>query len=477
MGVGVRRFRPFGAGIPFVLLFALAALAGPLPAAAKAKPTLDLAAADSLAGSPASRDRDRALEEWAKHAPLPDLMYVLRRERLGEVEEKLLREALARTPGDRAALQRRLILRLDRVAPRDAARLARRLETSANGPTRPGGSVFRLAALLPDSGSYESYGKALVLGLEIGLARSAARERPVELVYHPSGDDDPARALAAFDSAADEAGCVVGELLSQPTLALAAGSRFLGVPLVSPTATEEDVGRLGTSIFQIGPSGTQRGAALARAVIDRRGLKVGLLVSNRRESLAFADGFATAAESLGSTIAWRDSYLAGSLSFRTESRTLALRNVDVLFWDGEAREAEALVRQLASDRLNVRLCGGSDLDPAVQHGSMRSLLEGARYAGQDWRLAPASQALLDSLVRARGEVEANRLHACGYLAARLVISAVESGALCPEELTLALAKQVGRAPYLAARGFIDWPPAEATLPIYSVKNGRGVALP
>jgi ABC-type branched-subunit amino acid transport system substrate-binding protein len=477
-GVGVRRSRRasfaavvIGLGVSALTLVASRSLAAKTPA-------LDLRGADTAVQSPAGKERDRALTDWAKHASLPDLMYVLRHEALGEMEATLVRAAYDKTPPEREALRRRLLLRLAQVAPKDAARLAAELPVRVNAPTRPGGSVFRLAALLPDTGGYESYGRAIRLGLEIGLAQAAsATPRPVVLAFHPSGDDEPARALAVFDSVADQAACVVGELLSGPTLVLAAGSRFVGTPLISPTATDEDVGRLGASVFQLGPSGAQRGARLARAVIDRRGLSVGLLASNRPESAAFANGFAVAAESLGAVIVWRDSYVAGNLSFKGESRTLAMRKLDVLFWDGEAREAEALVRQLANDRTSVRLCGGSDLDPAVQHGSMRSLLEGARYVEQDWRLAPATQARLDSLVKATGEPNANRLHASGYLAARLVASAVEGGALCPEELSAALRKRVSRDPYLARRGFIDWQPAEATLTVCAIRNGRAVELP
>src|SRR4029077_2245420 len=98
-----------------------------------------------------------------------------------------------------------------------------------------------------------------------------------------------------------------------------------------------------------------------------------------------------------------------------------------------------------------------------------------RFAGDDWVLSAGSQAVLDSAVRATGGERAGRLHARGYLAARLVASAVEGGALCPEELGAALATRVGGDPYLRANGFLEWNPAEATLPVYVVTRGRAVA--
>jgi hypothetical protein len=43
----------------------------------------------------------------------------------------------------------------------------------------------------------------------------------------------------------------------------------------------------------------------------------------------------------------------------------------------------------------------------------------------------------------------------GYLAARLIAAVVEGGALCSEELGVALATRVGADPYLRSHGFLD----------------------
>jgi len=169
------------------------------------------------------------------------------------------------------------------------------------------------------------------------------------------------------------------------------------------------------------------------------------------------------------------SYAPGNPDFRTELRALQERSVELLFWDGEARDAETLLRQLAQEKLSVAVCGGAELDPERHHAQSRMLLEGVLFVGEDWVLSAGSRAALDSAARATGEERANRLHTRGYLAARLIASAVEGGALCPEELGAALATRVGADPYLRSHGFLDWSPAEATLPVYAVTRGRAVA--
>jgi ABC-type branched-subunit amino acid transport system substrate-binding protein len=461
-----------------LLLCAALVTAGDATAARVATPA-DARTADRLAAATPGADRDRALIAWAARASLAELMFVLRRppSDLAGPEARLVRAALDRAPASRKALRRRLGLRLAMADPAGAKQAwADWARGGAAPPARPRASVFRVGALLPDRGDYESYGQDLRIGLEAGFAHhNSMAALPIELVTRATGAGEPARVAAALDSAADESGVLVGELLSVPTIALATGARLLEVPLISPTATDEDVGTVGTAVFQVGPSGLQRGRSLARSVIDSGPGRVGILVSNRNETDSFARGFAALAESLGATIVWRETYATGNLSFREASRAIKSKGVQILFWDGDPREVEALVRQLARDKVSVRMCGGSDLDPTAHHAATRALLEGVQFVGFDWVLAPSSRVVLDSLVATRGEPAANRVHAAGYLAARLIGSAVANGALCPEELSAALEQRVGKDPYLAQRGFFDWAPEEADLVVYVVRGGRAVA--
>jgi ABC-type branched-subunit amino acid transport system substrate-binding protein len=454
--------------------------ASPAVSWARATPAVpDARAADSLASAGTGRERDRALERWATHASLPELMFLLRQPPaiLGAVEAPITGATLRRTPGSRQALRRRLLLRLAAAAPRKAERAWRELAPeAAHLPLRPRASVFRIAAVLPDTGDYVAVGRALRLGLEAGLAQHDAHAAfPLVLSIVPSGDDSPERVAAAFDRAAEVSGAIVGGLMSVPTATLATAAHLTGLPLLSPIATDERVGAIGSMVFQVGPSGLQRGRVLAREALARGPRRIGLLVAGQTDGGPFARGFAAAAESLGGSVVWSASYAPGSPDFRAELRALKARSVELLFWDGEARDAETLLRQMAQEKIRVEFCGGAELAPERHHAQVDSLLEGALFVSEDWMLSAGSRAVLDSAARAAGEERANRVHERGYLAARLIASAVEGGALCPEELGAALATRVGADPYLKSHGFLDWSPAEATLPVYAVTHGRAVA--
>lgn len=334
---------------------------------------------------------------------------------------------------------------------------------------RPRQSVWRVGVLLPDRGDYAGYAVSVRAALEAGLA-SVPGAGPFTLEPHGTGDAEPARAAGALDSAAAACGVIVGELLSGPTFALAAGTRLAGLPLVSPTATDEAIGAAGPAVFAVGPAGAERGAVLARAITGGRARKVAILTSAAlaREPLAVA--FAAAAESLGCKIVRRDTYAAGSGDFRTFSRGLRTFGAEVLFWDGEPREAVALLRQLTADGVQVRVCGGTPLAPEQYHAGEKLYLEGVTYVADDWRLAPAHQAVVDSLAQARGE-KPGALWTRGFLAGRRIAEGVAAGASTPAELAARLRHRDGT---LRAGGFLDCGADGATIPVWTVQRGKSI---
>src|SRR5262249_3569231 len=244
---------------------------------------------------------------------------------------------------------------------------------------------------------------------------------------------------------------------------------------ISPTATDESVGAIGASVFQIGPSAARRAAALARACKEGTPRGIGVLHSTDSGHGALGERFAAAAESLGLPVVWRDTYAPGAADFRASIRAMTAQKVDVLFWDGDSREADALLRELVQARIAVRLGGGEELSPEQYHSETRAMLEGARYVPEDWQLGTRAMARLDSVARAAGEDRAGPLHVRGYIAGRFIAAAVRQGALCPEELASALAARIEQAGGEPALRFLDCAAEGATLPVYAVTRGRSVS--
>ncbi len=455
---------------PLVRWLPILAIAATTAAAAfAASPPLTRITADALAASPASNDRDARLGDWARRAPLDDVLWVLRRpgSQLGKAERALVQAAMDHTPAARAELRRRLELRrqLAEATGRKTGREVLELESQ-----RPRASVWNVGAVLPDAGDYAGYGEALRVALEAGLAYGRTSAPSFDVLMAGSGDNEPARAIAAFDSVSRQCAVVVGELLSPPTFALAAASRYTGVPVVSPTATDESIGRSGPLVFAIGPSSEERGALLARAVLEGKPRKVAILTAQSSAGDPFVRAFAAAAESLGSKIVRRDTYASGTTDFRVTSRGMRTFGVDVLFWDGESREADALLRQMSADGVSVKVCGGSELSPDRMHAMTRPLLDGVRWVSDDWKLPAAQQAVLDSIAKSRSE-RAGAIWVRGFLAGRRIAAAVDAGARTPAELGARLRH---RDATRRTAGYLECTLDGASLPVYVVQRGKSV---
>jgi ABC-type branched-subunit amino acid transport system substrate-binding protein len=459
------------------LALALTLLA-PSAARAAAPPPADVRAADALAALGPAPARDPLLAAWAKRAPLADLMYVLRRPSatLGAAESPLLSAALAQAPPARAELRRALLTRLATADPKHAKRWAGELAPfAASLDPRARASVFRVALVLPDSGDYASYGAAVRAGAEAALEVRAARSlRPLEGVVLPTAAGAPAALAAAYDTAFATCGALIGELLSTPTLALALGARHGGPPVVSPTATDERLGGVGAGVIAIGPSGHERGAALARALLADGPQRVGALVSTADGTGSLASGFTDAARALGATVAYEDRYAPGDRDFRARVKAIVAAKVQVLVWDGDSNEGDALFQELARQRASVVVCGGEALAPERYHTATRRLLEGVWSVGEDWALPPAERAALDSVLIAHGAGPADGLTVRGWIAASLIADAVDAGALTAGELAAALGSRVTRDPWGAARRYLDGPARGLELPLTVVQRGKAV---
>lgn len=454
------------------VILALAWLVALAPASrAGSPPPLGRAAADRLAAEAPGAARNARLAAWARDASLDDLLWVLRRDpaELDGAEPMLVAEAMKRVAPARHELLRRLDARrllLDARARQRAGRDAPELEA-----LRPRQSVFRVAVLLPDRGDYAAYAALVRAGVEAGLAYGRPHGAlPIEPEAHGTGDGDVPLGAAVLDTVSRSCGAIVGELLSVSTAALATGARVIGLPLVSPTATDESIGRIGPAVFQVGPSGLQRGERLARAMLAGGPRKIAILTSTSVAHASFVDAFAAEAESLGATIVRRDAYAPGTADFRVASRGLRTFGAEVLFWDGESREADALVRQLAADGVSIKLCGGPSLAPDQFHSTARTLLEGVTWIADDWQLDAPAQAHLDSLLRARGE-KSSPLATRGFLAGRRIAAAVDAGARTSGELAARLRASDAT---LREHGLLDLAAEGATLPVYVVTRGKSV---
>ena len=397
--------------------------------------------------------------------PLPDLSLRFARAMLA-----------AGRPGD-AAAEALAALAADPDGPRAGDALALLKDLSA-APWLAGGvhhPVYRVAAFLPLTGEYEAYGHSLLAGLRLALDDANRADRlAIRLAPYDTGGEAWRAAAAARRALADGAGVFVGDVLSAPTLVLAGASQAHGIPLLSPSATEESVGEAGPAVFQTGVSEAEQGRALARYAA--RELRVGR-VAVAPDSGDFAAGFAQQAAALGVVVV-AVAAPQGSRDGRAAVNELRRAQADALLLPADAGAAEIWIFALARERHAVKLLGSEALDPAALHPDAQVEAEGAALVGLDYALPEPEFARLDSLVRLRHGFAADRFVRRGYLTGRLLAQTLRGGAASPAMVAEALAARV-LAPLGPARptnGFIAYPEAEAWVPVYLVRRGTLVRV-
>ena len=285
-----------------------------------------------------------------------------------------------------------------------------------------------------------------------------------------TGESDPARVAAALEQVAATDEVIVGELLSGPSLSLATATRLAGLVLVSPTATDERILRVGPRVFQLGPGVDARVHALAEVVLGSEAHSVAIAGSASGVHGAFAAAFVRETEARGGKVLRRDVAPSSASDVTLFAASLKSSGVDVLMWDGSSRDAETLVRALATAGAAIRVCGGPALDPEGMRASARTLFEGVAWVDDDWRLPEETHARLDSLAAATG-TRAGSLWARGFLAGRRIAAAVDAGALTAGEIADAwhpggAAADIG--------GFLDLSSEGATFQVYVVRGGKSV---
>lgn len=403
--------------------------------AAPKRTTLTAAEAERWLTTPSTVARDRMLADWARDAPLDDVLWILRlpSATIGAVEPAMVDAAILRTPLERAELLQRLLARRASVVPRPA-RGKKEPPLPSLEALRPWANVYRVSAILPDRGEYAGFARAVRLALAEGLrAGRPADARPITLDTLATGDSDPLLVAEAFEKARRNSDVIIGELLSTPTIALATAARSTGQVLVSPTATDERIGRVGPRVVQVGPGAKARAQMLADVVLGPLSRVVAISGSASGVRSAFADAFAAEVIDRGGRIARREALGTSSGEISAQARAFKESGATILFWDGPPRGAEALLQALASQGANVRLCGGPALAPEGMRPAARALLEGVAWVSEDWQLPTPVRARLDSLAAASG-LRSGAFWTQGWIAGRAIALAIDRGARSAEEM-------------------------------------------
>jgi branched-chain amino acid transport system substrate-binding protein len=346
-------------------------------------------------------------------------------------------EALESTaPGDRWTAKARELVADPKLA-------GSRPRLASLEPVKPN----QIGLLSPLTEKYALLGNAFV---DAALMALEAANQEMGTAYELKVEDtagDPVTAALATRRLCSEEGSIalLGAMMSAPTAASALVADFYGVPMVSPTATNDNVWKLGDGIFQTNMTGlyeVRMLAQLATTVLLKE--RFAILYPDNPEGRRDAEVFAVEVEALGGQIVARSAFPDQGTDFRIPILTLREYRPEVIFTPATVDQMVMLGPQLDFYKSGALILGLSNWNSERLSERAGAVLEGA--------VLPSDLAMFQPLwttefnarwVEANYPREATPLALKAYQATRMLLETIQqSGATNRGQLAAALGSRL-----------------------------------
>lgn len=282
----------------------------------------------------------------------------------------------------------------------------------------------------PLEGPFSEYGQSLKRGAAIALEEHNGRSLYKYALTARNTGADPVSAVAAARRMALEDGvvCVIGGLLSSTTIAITGVASALEIPVVSPSATREEIAQAGPLVFQSSLPRLLQARALAEAARSRLDAsKAAVLYPQSPDEAFFAKAFEEAFVRAGGAVVISAAYLEGETNFSGLLTSVESKEPDCVLLSGGARDLTPLIPQLAYYDLDVPVLATEAIGSGAVAELARRHLKAVLYSQDGYALRGESKARFEETFMSRYGTVPDEFAVRGYLAFRLVAKAMDDG--------------------------------------------------
>lgn len=361
-----------------------------------------------------------------------------------------------------------------------------------------------LGVILPLSGRYAAFGKAVRRGMELALEQLGNTEYPMQLLFKDSAGDPDQSARAVSELAnAEQALAVLGPLTGAAAEAAAERAQLERLPLLT-LSQRNGLAETGPYVFRTSLTSAMQARALARFAIDERGLRTfAVLAPDSRLGQEMNRHFVAEVERLGGSIVASRSYAAEATDFRRQILLLKGEDPDApeppkpleppaeteeevpelpfeaLFIPDYAERIGLIAPQLAYYGVrDVALLGINGWNDPELLRLAGGYVEGAVFTDGFYRYSPYPfvQAFVNSYFERFG-AEPTILEAQGYDAAGILLAQLSRGEqLTRDDLRNALSRLQNYPGVAGATSFDAQGDAQKVLFLLQVQNGNIVQI-
>jgi len=329
-----------------------------------------------------------------------------------------------------------------------------------------------IGVLSPLTGSYADYGINMVEGIKLvfdDLPRIDNKE--IELITIDTQGSPVQATIAVKALVREEPVAIIGPLRSESAVGAATVASYNGIPLITPTASEQGITELGTNIYQISPSAENIATALAEYAVTNLGINnFGIIAPGDFTGRQVSRAFAQKVYQLGGEVLSNTYYEIGQTDFsnqikplreillmRTEEQIADTTNtidsteyydfekeewleqedwrvyLGGLFLPGYPSELALLVPQIRYHVISTTYLGLDGWDSQELKDKIDRYIQGSIFA-TDYHPGSEGKAWDDffRMFYTKYNCEPNRVSALGYDAATLIKLALEDGAYTAE---------------------------------------------
>ncbi len=220
--------------------------------------------------------------------------------------------------------------------------------------------TIKVAAILPQTGKAEAYGRAALEGAHIAVKQinqaGGILGQSLELIILDNKSSPLYARQAAQRAISMDVSSVIGGAWSTQSLAMAPVLQEAGIPMISPTATAPEVTRVGSYIFRACYTDTFQGRLMAGFAYHELGARTAAVLTNLNEtySQALASQFSLVFKEIGGQVIVEDGYIGSAVDFKKLLHPIKAKAPDVVFIPGYSRDSGLIIRQAHAIGITAR---------------------------------------------------------------------------------------------------------------------------
>lgn len=225
-------------------------------------------------------------------------------------------------------------------------------------------STASVAALFPMTGMYSSMGGDAKQGAKLAM-QNLKGQLPVLQLNYIDTQSTVNGAIKAFDEVLQQAYLgVIGDFYTAAMLALAPLAEKAQIPLITPSATNDQITQGKTFVFRTTYTDQAQAEAMAFFAYKTLNAKTAAILQDKTSaySMGLSQTFQSAYEKLGGKVVAIHSYTQNTYSYLTQLNQINKRRPEVLYVPGFAQQAGTIILEGRSLDMRCKFLGSDGWD-------------------------------------------------------------------------------------------------------------------